>query len=422
MASGIHSIVKSLQNRLLLRWCPKWYGAFSDPDGGFYERLGKGFKPVLTGQRRLVTQCRQLAVYSHAARGMTKASYRDLEKQFDFILGHYRDDATRLWHFALEDNAAVADRTCDLYALSFVIFSFSHYYLATGEERAMTAARGVLTLIDTKFRYEDYAGFAEALDARGEILPKMRRQNPHMHLLEACLFAYETWKDEAYMTMADEIIGLFQKYFYDEKRHVVIEFFSDNLFPHFEKGHYIEPGHAFEWVWLLKKHAGIKGDPAMHDAVALRLLENANAHGWDEKYGGIYDTLLPDGSVVADTKRIWPFCEALKANALMLSVAPDRQAIKDRVADMVNIFEDKYMQKRGFWTEWLSRNLSPATDYMPGTTPYHVYFGITETMEILEKRGAMISYGGKFESAAYALRRTLSKGARNIRNLISGRA
>ncbi len=415
MASGIHSTVRSLQNRLQLRWVPKWYEAFSDPKGGFYERLGKGFKPVLTGQRRLVTQCRQLSIYSHAAQGQTKSPFRDLEKQFDFIVRHYHDEQSGLWHFALEDSAAVADRTCDLYAMTFVIFSFSHYYRATGEQRAKDLARDALTLIDTKFRHQEYPGFYEAVDMRGQPVIRMRRQNPHMHLLEACLFAFETWQDPAYLKMADEMVELFQTHFFDAKNNVVIEFFSENFFPHIEKGNHIEPGHAFEWVWLLKKHAYLSGNPVLHDAICLRLLDKANKDGWDKQYDGIYDTLATDGRVIADTKRIWPFCEALKANVLMLSQAPDRQAIKDRVADMVDVFESRYMQERGFWTEWLNRDLTPAADYMPGTTPYHVYFGITETMDVLEKRGAMISFGGKLERVMYRGRRALSRIVRNVR-------
>jgi mannose/cellobiose epimerase-like protein (N-acyl-D-glucosamine 2-epimerase family) len=419
MASGIHSTISSLQTRLFLRWCPKWYGAFSDPKGGFYERLGKGFKPVFTGQRRLVTQCRQLAMYSHASLNNNKEIYKNLKAQFEFILNHYHDPQTGLWHFSLEDGHAVSDRTCDLYALTFVIFAFSHYFRATGDGRARIAAKDVLTLIDTKFRLAEFPGFAEALDERSKPLPKMRRQNPHMHLLEACVFAHEIWKDEAYEAMADEMVDIFHKYFFDGRSATLIEFFSNNLFPHMEKGSYLEPGHHFEWVWLLKKHAVLKGDPAMHDAVALRLLDWANTHGWDETYGGIYDTVSPEGRVIADTKRIWPFCEGLKANALMLTLAPDRQAIKDRVSAMVAVFERKYMQERGFWTEWLNRDLSPAADYMPGTTPYHVYFGITETLDVLERRGAMKSLGAKVDGTFYSFRRTLSHIVRKMRTVIA---
>ena len=419
MASGIHSTIRSLQTRLFLRWCPKWYGAFADDVlGGFHERLGKGFKPVETGQRRLVTQCRQLSIYSDHSARENKALHKNLKAKFEFILAHYHVRETGLWHFALDDQGIVSDQTCDLYALSFVIFSCSHYYRATGDERAKSAARQVLNLIDRTFRLP--FGLAEAIGPDFKPLPKMRRQNPHMHLLEACLFAHETWGDPAFAEMADEMVGLFQNHFFDSKACALVEFFDENLKPHPEKGGNLEPGHYFEWVWLLKKHGSMKGDGAMHDPVALRLLDWANRYGWDETYGGIYDTVAPDGRVVAGTKRIWPFCEALKANALMLTLAPDRQAIKDRVADMVAVFEDKYMQERGFWTEWLSRDLSPAADYMPGTTPYHVYFGITETLDVLERRGAMKSLGAKVGGTLYGFRRALSQGVRKTRDIIAG--
>lgn len=408
MASGIHSTIRSLKNQLQLRWVPKWYGAFSDPNGGFYERLGRDFKPLLTGQRRLVTQCRQLSIYSHAENARQKPLFAKLEQQFEFILTHYRDDATGLWHFSLEDSAAVKDRTCDLYALSFVIFSFSHYFRARKDPRATYAARQVIDLIDTKFRLEELPGFAEAIDTRYRPLPQMRRQNPHMHLLEACLFAYEVWGDDIYKKIADEMVDLFRKYFFDAKENALSEFYSDALHPHFEQGGKYEPGHYFEWVWLLKKHAAINGVEGLHDALCTKLLDWANFYGWDQKYGGIYDTLGPKGKVLSDTKRIWPFCEALKANALMLDSATDRQKIKDRTQAMVNVFESKYMQERGFWTESLTRDLAPATDYMPGTTPYHVYFGIMETWDVISARGGSVSLFAALLEKLYTFRRFAS--------------
>ena len=421
MASGIHSIIRSLHARLQLRWCPKWYGAFQDRDiGGFYERLGKGFRPLASGQRRLLTQCRQLSIYSDVSQNKNKELYRNLEVQFEYILAHYHDPKTGLWRYSLDDAGKILDRTCDLYTLTFVIFSFSHYYRATSDGRAKAAAYQVLNLIDTKFRIEGQAGFTEALDGDGAPLHQMRRQNPHMHLLEACLFAFETWEDPAYEAMADEIIGLFQNYFFDSRRVALVEFYTDDLKPHPDKGHLLEPGHYFEWVWLLKKHAFMKGDPLMHDSVALKLLDWANRYGWDDTYGGIYDVVSPEGRVISETKRLWPFCEALKANALMLNVAPDRQAIKDRVSGMVRVFEDQYMQERGFWVEWLNRDLSPAADYMPGTTPYHVYFGITETWGVLEKRGASKSMTADIEVALYTLRRSLSQIMRSVRTVLNG--
>lgn len=415
MSAGIHSTIASLYTRLQHRWAPKWYGAFSDPYGGFYERLGKGFKPIPGVSRRLVTQCRQLSIYSHAFMQKNSGIYENLKSKFEFILRKYHDPQTGLWMFSLDDKGLVKDDTCDLYALSFVIFACTHYFKASGDARAHDAAHDVLELINTKFRMPGLPGFAEALDRDFQPLPRMRRQNPHMHLLEACLFAHGVWPNGPFEAMADEIVDLFQSHFYNPSRNALVEFFTEDLTPHPEQGDHLEPGHYFEWVWLLKKHALLKGDPDLHDKVSMKLLDWANTHGWDNLYGGIFDIVGPGGHVIADTKRIWPFCEALKANALMLTLAPDRQVIKDRVADMVAVFKDKYMQERGFWTEWLNRDLSPAADYMPGTTPYHVYFGICETMETLDRRGEVKSLTIGMENFYYGLRRSLSRKIQKIK-------
>ena len=215
--------------------------------------------------------------------------------------------------------------------------------------------------------------------------------------------------------MADEMVDLFRRRFFDSGRCILPEDYNDDLTPHPQSGHIYEAGHYCEWVWLLKKHALQAGDPERHDALCLQLLGWANRYGWDAVYGGIYDGVGENGTVLEDTKRIWPFCEALKANALMLDHAPDRQAIKDRVAAMVAIFESKYMQERGFWTEWLTRDLTPAADSLPGTTPYHVYFGIMETWDVIHGRGDSVSLVASIEEKLYGLRRTVSGVLKSLR-------
>ena len=85
-----------------------------------------------------------------------------------------------------------------------------------------------------------------------------------------------------------------------------------------------------------------------------------------------------------------------------------KQERKNRIAEMVAIFRDKYIEDRGFWTERLNRDLSPLTDYMPGTTPYHVYFGIMETRSILRARGSSKSVMLDAYAAMYRFRRRLS--------------
>ena len=115
---------------------------------------------------------------------------------------------------------------------------------------------------------------------------------------------------------------------------------------------------------------------------------------------------------MAGTKCI---AEALKAHALMIDTAQDRDAIKARMKDMVNVFRESYMQERGFWVEWLKRDLSPATDYMPGTTPYHVYFGIMETRAAIHARGDSVSLRSGVGVRLYTWRRGVSSGFRAVK-------
>lgn len=417
MARGVHTTIEFLSHRLLQRWVPKWYEAFSDQEtGGFFERLGHSFKPVFTGRRRLITQCRQLAIYSHAKMQGAGRELPGLEERFDFIVDKYYVPETGGWIFSIDDEGHSLDRSYDLYAHSFVIFALAQYYQASGDEKVRALARGTLGFIDSHFRLPAMPGLCEALDRQLKPLERVRRHESHMHLLESSLFAAETFHEMPYTKLADELVDLFVNYFYDAERNLLSEYYTQELLPQTQGGHIVtEPGHYCEWIWLLKRHARESGREDLHDGICMPMLEWASTRGWDAKYGGIYDELDPDGHVIADTKRIWPLSEALKANALMLDSGVDKKAVKDRIRKMVKVFRRHYMEERGFWTEWLKRDLTRETDYMPGTTPYHVYFGIMETRGVLHERGRTRSLVAGPQMTLYRWRRQLSDRIREFR-------
>lgn len=413
-------MIDHLAQRLMQRWVLKWYGAFLDrKSNGFYERLDPAFQPLETGQRRLLTQCRQLAMYSDVSlRGMVHGFNPDLAASFSFIVRTYNlEQLSGRFRFSVDDNGTPLDNTYDLYTLAFVIFAFSHYFRATNDPEAERLAGETIEFINKSFRIASLPGFLECLDENLKSTGKTRRHESHMHLLEACLFAANTWDDNIYKDMADEIIDLFTGYFYDEKNVTIGEYYNDELSSCPDGDQVIvEPGHYYEWIWLLKKHAVLCGDDEKHDYICKPLLEWANKHGRDHEYGGIYDELAPDGSIIRDTKRLWPFTEAIKANALMLdSKGVEKQPLKDYIAVMVSVFSSYYMQGRGFWVEWLNRDMSSTTDYMPGTTPYHVYFGIMETKDALHKRGKSKSVFSSVRILLYRSRRNISFIVRNIK-------
>lgn len=413
---GPQTNIEFLAQKLLWRWVPKWHGAFCDPVSGvFHERLNRNFKVMDMPYLRLLTQCRQMAMYAHAAKARGDLKFLpDLRMSFDALVALYHVEETGGWRFSVDRAGKPLDGTYDLYAHAFVLFALCNYAQATGDERARGMALSTLSFIDRHFRAG--AGFHESLDERLSPRPAMRRHESHMHLLEACLFCAKVWDNPAFESKADEIVHLFFTYFYDADKNALSEYFTDDLNPMPKDGHIVqEPGHYGEWIWLLKKHAVHKGDPKRYDDVCAKMLSWANAAGWDCEFGGIYDELNAQGAVIADTKRLWPFAEILKANVLMLDSGMDRDEIKGAIARMVKVFADKYMDERGFWTEWLRRDLSPATDYMPGTTPYHVYFGIMEAREILRARGNSVSMIAAPIRWSYAVRRKMSDAVKKVR-------
>lgn len=405
------SKVDFLAAKLHKRWIHKWYHSFSDKEfGGFHERLGENFKPVDMPHKRLVTQCRQLAVYSHATLVDNGIDFgEDLQDRFGFLKNNYFVPETGGWRFSVFSDGHPAEGTYDLYGNAFAIFSLCFYYQLHPKPEVKEMAQKTLEFIDRHFRCQTHPGFLEALGCDLQPLEKIRRQNPHMHLFEACLFAYEVWQEPAYLQMADELYELFCKYFYDDASQTLEEFFEVDLSPHKVKGGHIEPGHHFEWVWLLKKYSDIKGVTPLLQHQQEGLLHFANTHGYDHKFGGIFDVVDKEGHPIKKSKRVWPFTEGLKANAMMMDYdTADKDFIKGRVKEMIHVFNKKYMEPRGFWTESLTQDLSPATNYMPGTTPYHVYFGIVETLKFLENRGKSKSWFSGPKRALYAARRRVS--------------
>jgi mannose/cellobiose epimerase-like protein (N-acyl-D-glucosamine 2-epimerase family) len=322
-----------------------WCDAFTDKGrGGYYERLDAAAKP-LDLPKRLLTQCRQIYVYGLAG--------YDVSSGYDFLYKNYRVPETGGSRFSL------ADDTYDLYGLSFILLACA----AAGQP---AYARETLDFIDKHFRIPGQIGFTGALDARLKPKPGIKAQNPHMHLLEGCLAMADISSDPKYTSIAGEIVELMRAHFFDASHGCLLEFFTDDGKPHPQKGHIVEAGHQAEWVWLLKRYQTVTGDQdgRLQDIQTL-LFDWVKRFGVDQQYGGIFNAQAPDGAIIDDQKRIWPLTETIRAARLMGDT--------DMAAQLFTLLKDKYLRPDGFWHEILNRDLTPATDYLPGTTPYHIY-------------------------------------------------
>src|SRR5262249_11892631 len=146
----------------------------------------------------------------------------------------------------LTRDGAVLDATPDLYDLAFVLFAFAWHARASGSQASRDWLHRTLDFIETHMRHPA-GGFRHELPMQGH-----RQQNPHMHLTEACLAAYETTGEARFADVAREIVGLFRTKFFDLKSGTLAEYFDDGLArASGADGRICEPGHQMEWVWIL---------------------------------------------------------------------------------------------------------------------------------------------------------------------------
>ncbi|HBY42079.1 MULTISPECIES: AGE family epimerase/isomerase [unclassified Brevundimonas] len=229
---------------------PLWATAGIDDQGRFFEKLDFNGRPVTGVPRRTRVQARQTYVFIQAAAlGWTDAEPVARAALDALIRRNRRDDG--LWVRATDDASAVIDATPDLYDLAFVLFALAAAHRVLKDERAQRLALETLTAIQAQMADPVHGGWQEAVPP---VLP--RRQNPHMHMLEALLAWQATAPDPAFEAAARSVLDLFNRRFFDREHLMLGEFYEADWSPRpGSEGQCIEPGHHMEWVWLLGEAA-----------------------------------------------------------------------------------------------------------------------------------------------------------------------
>lgn len=259
----------------------------------------------------------------------------------------------------------------DFYDHSFALFALAQLgQLAAYCDRAEAAALAMLDAMEARFAHP-VAGFAED-DRHGVPL----RANPHMHLLEACLAqaalpgASPRWRD-----WSDRIVALAQSHFIQPDTGALHEFFDWQWRPMPDaSGRLVEPGHQFEWSWLLRTWNSGAGDAAV-EATAARLCEIGETHGVNP-HGITIDELWDDFAVRAATARTWPQTERLKACLIAAELAGEAQrraSWEAKATQALDAFQPFFAtQVSGLWHDRLDGDGVPIIAAAPASSLYHI--------------------------------------------------
>jgi mannose-6-phosphate isomerase len=133
-----------------------------------------------------------------------------------------------------------------------------------------------------------------------------------MHLLEACLAWMKLGETDEFRRVSETVLDLLATRFFDAAHGVIHEVFDDDLAPLHPSECHFEPGHHFEWIWLLgaAERTGL-AVPAIADTLYASALK-----------GIAVETDLPFGEVAIDgtarvtTCRLWQLTEWLRAESM----------------------------------------------------------------------------------------------------------
>ncbi len=352
---------------------PLWLkkGGLGHGDGFLEEFIIDGYRPNTTAHRRLRVQGRQVWSFAKAyALGygeelleLAKDGWQAIDKQF-----RHKDGG---FIHSVDAQATPLNTNRFLYEQTFVLLGLSALYGATKNDEYMKQAHDLFRWIKKDLGAEE--GFYTSFDNKEE----PRQQNPHMHLFEALMALFEESGDEYWLVEAGKIYDLFHKYFFDEKYLLLREFFTSDLKDYDKiKGDSIEPGHNYEWVWLVYHYSQlVKASYDKLDFLYAFALKGTNVDGLG------YDECLPSGEPVRRTSRMWVQTEALKANITKYEITQEAVYL-DKMEQIIDNLFAYYLFDNGLWGDQIDENKQELSQVTPASTFYHLFLAFAEVIRL----------------------------------------
>lgn len=328
-----------------------------------YEAVDSQHAPLPPQRYRAMACARQLFVFSSLIGRVCGADVR-AAALFRSLQRHFHDAEHGGWFYSIDPQGVPLDRRKDLYTHAFIIFACAHYWARVREPLVESVLNAALNVVAERFA--DGTGLYEAVLAEDwSHLDSGPLQNPLMHLAEAFLATVSVREDATTLRALDELAEAMQQRFIDPASGLMLEK------PRGAVDNWYEPGHQFEWFYLLESSGHLRGS-ALHGSLS-RSFALAEAQGVDPLNGAVTAMLEIDGTVRDATQRIWAQAEYLRALAL-------RPNADQRVAQLLQALQQRFLHAKG-WHECLDADGQVSRSDMPSTTPYHLatcYLGLAE--------------------------------------------
>jgi mannose-1-phosphate guanylyltransferase/mannose-6-phosphate isomerase len=360
---GLQAGGRRFADWLRLRALPTWATLGQADNGLFAELISLDGRPVETSHRARV-QARQIYVYAQAGRlGWQGPWRRCVDEGVSALIRDYlRDDG--LCRTLLAADGSPLDETTMVYDQAFVMFALATAKAAGCAEPSLEA-RAIAIRDHLVSRSLPNGAVIEGGD-------DPYQSNCHMHLLEACLAWEEAGGDAGWTALADQITTLARSTFIDAEGGFLREFFGEDWKPaDGEAGRLVEPGHQFEWAWLMARYARLRSDPGALEVA--KTLFHHGARGVSERLAVAVDAMNEDGSIRSQRARLWPQTEWLKAALILAELTTDgpRQAYLEAAAAAQRGLWF-YLSADGLWHDKRLPDRSFIEEPAPASSFYHI--------------------------------------------------
>ena len=279
---------------------------------------------------------------------------------------------------------------------TFAAIGCAEYYLASGDESALLAARKYFTVA-----YECFTGKRKNEPKFNPEAFDRKALSPVMIMLSTAqtMRAIDKEKKDFYHGIAkdclDEILhGGFLK------ENALLECVnSDGTFSDTPSGRVVNPGHSMEAAWFVMTE-GILTDNKEAIEAGKKIIDITLPHGWDEKHGGLIAFTdvagKPPVQLEWDMKLWWPQCETMIALRLA-HILFGEEKYKKLYEEMESYCEKHFVDhESGEWYGYLHYDNSVSTTLKGNIFkgPFHVP-RLYILMAVLDECGDIRRYMGE---------------------------
>jgi len=360
------ALFASVQQHFLDVIVPLWLGPGWNAELALpYEALDSEHRPLPPQRYRAMACARQLYLFSTLI-GQVPGAEERAAALFRSLQRHFHDAEHGGWFYSIDPQGAPLDQRKDLYTHAFILFACAHYWGKVREPLVESVLNAALEVVAQRFATGD--GLYEAtLERDWSSLASGPLQNPLMHLAEAFLATLSVREDLAVQQALTELCTAMHQHFVDPQFSVLMEK------PLGSVDNWYEPGHQFEWYFLLASSPLLQGS-VLHAALE-RAFTFTEQLGVDQQTGAVRAMLDlgPEGGTRDGTQRIWAQAEYLRA----LTLRPHSEAA---LLQQLQALQQRSLHAGG-WYECRDEHGEVSRKDMPSTTPYHLatcYRGLAE--------------------------------------------